>query len=225
MFDRIAHRYDLLNRLLSFGQDVVWRNKLAGHLKDNPDQKILDLATGTADVLLSLQKKGLLIKEGVGIDLSEKMLEIGRRKITERNLQHVLTLLPGNVSDIPFPKNSFDVVTIAFGIRNVDNTNKALRDIYRVLKIGGRLIILEFSLPENRFIRNCYLFYFRKILPKIGGIISGDSYAYHYLNETVETFPYGEQFGKLLVSNGFQNVKRQPLTFGVASVYRGDKIY
>jgi demethylmenaquinone methyltransferase/2-methoxy-6-polyprenyl-1,4-benzoquinol methylase len=224
MFDRIAHRYDLLNRLLSFGQDVVWRNRLARHLNDNPDQKILDLATGTGDVLLSLQKKSHVLKEGIGIDMSEKMLEIGRKKIIERKLQNILTLIVGNANDIPFPENSFDVVTIAFGIRNVDDTDKALCEMYRVLKNDGRLIILEFSLPANRFIRNLYLFYFRNILPKIGGIISGDSYAYNYLNETVETFPYGEQFGKLLVSNGFQNVNVKTLTFGIASIYRGDKI-
>ena len=224
MFDRIAHRYDLLNRLLSFGQDVVWRNKLAKHLKNKPDQQILDLATGTADVLLSIYKKSNLINKGIGIDLAEKMLDIGTQKIARHNLENKLTLEIGDASEIPYPDNSFDVVSIAFGIRNLTDTEKRLREMYRVLGSGGRALILEFSLPENRFFRSLYLFYFRKILPVFGSIISGDSYAYRYLNQTVETFPFGEDFLKLMKSAGFSDVKATPLTFGIATIYQGDKL-
>jgi len=224
MFDRIAHRYDLLNRLLSFGQDVVWRNKLAKHLKNKPDQQILDLATGTADVLLSIYKKSNLINKGIGIDLAEKMLDIGTQKIARHNLENKLTLEIGDASEIPYSDNSFDVVSIAFGIRNLTDTEKRLREMYRVLGSGGRALILEFSLPENRFFRSLYLFYFRKILPVFGGVISGDSYAYRYLNQTVETFPFGEDFLKLMKSAGFSDVKATPLTFGIATIYQGDKL-
>lgn len=223
MFDRIAHRYDLLNRLLSMGQDVVWRNRLAKHLKDKPNQHILDLATGTADVLLAIEKKSSVMEKGVGIDLAEKMLEIGRRKIARQGLQEKILLKAGDAADIPFPDYSFDAVTIAFGIRNVMDTEKALQEMLRILKPGGRALILEFSLPENRILRSGYLFYFRKILPKIGSVISGDSYAYRYLNETVESFPFGQDFCNLMTSAGFTCVRFTPLTMGIATIYQGDK--
>lgn len=223
MFDSIAHRYDLLNRLLSFGLDIIWRKRVAKHLKDIPHQHILDLATGTADLLITVCEKNEQVESGVGVDLSEKMLEIGERKISEKKLHKQLTLQVGDATNIPFTKNSFDAVTIAFGIRNVDNLQKSLGEMRRVLKKEGRAIILEFSLPENRLIRSGYLFYFRNILPKIGGLISRDAYAYRYLNETVESFPYGKDFENLMIRAGFRNVKSVPLTFGIATIYRGDK--
>ncbi|MEJ2635318.1 MAG: bifunctional demethylmenaquinone methyltransferase/2-methoxy-6-polyprenyl-1,4-benzoquinol methylase UbiE [Calditrichia bacterium] len=223
MFDRIAQRYDLLNRLLSLRQDVAWRNKLAENLTDVRDQKILDLATGTADVLLSLFHQTDKADAAAGIDMSDRMLRIGREKIQKNGLSHAIALFPGDAMHIPFRNNSFDAVTIAFGIRNVLDVNRSLREMYRTLKPGGRVLILEFSLPANRLIRQLYLFYFRNILPRIGGVISGDSYAYRYLNRTVETFPYGEAFCELLRDAGFQNVRTIPLTFGIASIYRGNK--
>ncbi len=223
MFDRIAQRYDLLNRLLSLRQDVAWRNKLSENLTDVRDQKILDLATGTADVLLSLFHQTDKAGVAAGIDMSDRMLRIGREKIQKNGLSRAIALFPGDAMHIPFRNNSFDAVTIAFGIRNVLDVNRSLREMYRTLKPGGRVLILEFSLPANRLIRQLYLFYFRNILPRIGGVISGDSYAYRYLNRTVETFPYGEAFCELLRDAGFQNVRTIPLTFGIASIYRGDK--
>jgi len=223
MFDRIANRYDLLNRLLSFGQDIVWRKRVAKHLKDVPNQQILDLATGTADLLITVcQKKDQAVR-GVGIDLAEKMLEIGRKKISDKGLDELLTLQVGDATNVPFPESSFDSVTIAFGIRNVDDLTKSLKEMRRVLKNEGRAIILEFSLPENRLIRSGYLFYFRNILPKVGGLISGDAYAYRYLNETVESFPYGKDFEELMIQAGFRRVRSKPLTFGIATIYQGDK--
>jgi demethylmenaquinone methyltransferase/2-methoxy-6-polyprenyl-1,4-benzoquinol methylase len=161
--------------------------------------------------------------EGVGIDLAEKMLEIGRQKIANQNLQDKLSLSTGDAADIPFPESSFDAVTMAFGIRNLEHTIEGLREIYRVLKPEGRAIILEFSLPESYFLRGLYLFYFRRLLPKIGRVISGDSYAYRYLNETVETFPFGEDFCNLMINAGFSDVKATRLTFGIATVYHGNK--
>lgn len=223
MFDRIAHRYDLLNRMLSMGQDVVWRKRVARHLPDVSDQHILDLATGTGDLIISIFEKSERVKSGIGIDMAEKMLEFGRPKLRKKNLDQAITLQKGDAMDIPFPAESFDAVAIAFGIRNVIDVPESMREMSRVLKPGGRAIILEFSLPENRLFRSLYLFYFRKVLPVIGGLISGDSYAYRYLNETVETFPYGDAFCQLLREAGFGDVKMTPLTFGIATIYQGDK--
>lgn len=224
MFDRIAHRYDLLNRLLSAGQDVRWRNKLAANLPGRSRQRVLDLATGTADVLLSLFRKSNHIEWAVGMDMAQRMLDIGREKVRERNLQHTIALLPGDAVYLPFQNDCFDAVTIAFGIRNVTDVNRSLREMQRVLRPGGRALILEFSLPANALFRRLYLFYFRHILPTIGGLISGDNYAYRYLNRTVETFPYGRAFCRLMEEAGFRQVQAIPLTFGIATIYRGEKI-
>ncbi len=224
MFDRIAQRYDLLNRLLSFGRDVVWRKKLAHFLPEGESLQLLDLATGTADVIIFLFQKSPRIFRAVGIDLAERMLEIGQQKIHEHQLDQVVELKVGDATQIPFPDNQFHVVTIAFGIRNVDDVPQSLREMYRVLKPGGRALILEFSLPHASIIRQAYLFYFRNILPRIGGWISGNHYAYQYLNQTVETFPYGESFAGLMIEAGFSRVGFKPLTFGVATIYYGDKL-
>ncbi len=224
MFDRIAHRYDLLNRLLSFGQDVIWRKKVARHLPQSPDLHILDVATGTGDLLISLYRESPRVTSGVGIDMAEKMLAIGEEKLARRKLDSSLALQKGDAMNIPFTDKTFDAASIAFGIRNVEDVERALREMYRVLKPGGRALILEFSLPGNRVIRRLYLFYFRHLLPRIGGIISGDSYAYRYLNQTVETFPYGEDFCHLMRKAGFREVHYQPLTLGIATIYRGDRV-
>lgn len=223
MFDRIAHRYDLLNRLLSLGQDVVWRRRVARHLPEYSGQHILDLATGTGDLIISIFEKSDRVKSGVGIDMAERMLEFGRPKLVKRNLDALITLQKGDATAIPFSDACFDAVTIAFGIRNVNDVRKGLQEMWRILKPGGRAIILEFSLPENRLVRRVYLFYFRNILPRIGGMISGDSYAYRYLNETVESFPYGAEFCRLMEESGFVKVQMTPLTFGIATIYQGDK--
>ncbi len=223
MFDRIAHRYDLLNRLLSGGQDVVWRKKVAKYLPNRANQRVLDLATGTADLLISMTRHNQQVGSGIGIDMAEKMLDIGREKLSKMQLSDRLELKVGDATTIPYEDDQFDAVTISFGIRNVIDVSKGLAEMQRVLNPGGRAIILEFSLPSNRLIRSAYLFYFRHILPKIGGLISGDSYAYGYLNKTVETFPYGDEFCQLMRDVGFENVKMKPLTFGIATIYYGDK--
>lgn len=223
MFDRIARRYDLLNRLLSLRQDVRWRKKLTEMLPDRPSLSVLDLATGTADVLLSLFRHSRKVEIGIGLDMAENMLRIGRHKVRQKHLNSSVILFPGDAVRIPFSTATFDVITMAFGIRNVQDIPAALREMMRILKPGGRLLILEFSLPKNRYFRSLYLFYFRRILPSIGGLISGDRKAYGYLNKTVETFPYGQDFCQLMIEAGFQNVQDVPLTLGISSIYKGDK--
>lgn len=222
MFDRIAHRYDLLNHLLSANRDVAWRRALAARMPDRIGLDALDLATGTGDQLLALHQAGRL-RSGLGIDLAEKMLAIGREKIRSLGLQQTLSLQTGDAGAIPCAAEAFDVISITFGIRNVTDVPSALREMYRVLRPHGRVLILEFSLPANRALRRLYLFYFRHILPRLGAIISGDAHAYSYLNRTVETFPYGEAFCKLLTEAGFANVQATPLTGGIATIYQGDK--
>ncbi len=223
MFDRIAHRYDLLNRMLSFGRDVAWRKRMVRHLKDAPGQRILDVATGTADQLLFIESRTDRIASGVGIDMAVKMLEIGREKIRKRALSKKYTLREGDAAAIPFDDASFDAVTISFGIRNVEDVRQGLREMRRILKPGGRALILEFSLPGNVIMRKLYLFYFRHVLPRIGSVISGDGHAYRYLNRTVESFPYGEAFCDWMLEAGFQNVRAHPLTFGIATIYQADR--
>jgi demethylmenaquinone methyltransferase/2-methoxy-6-polyprenyl-1,4-benzoquinol methylase len=222
MFDRIAHRYDLLNHLLSANQDRRWRSRVNRHLPDGSRLRVLDLATGTADQLLAAYNSGRMAS-GIGIDPAEKMLEIGREKIRFHGLERILTLQTGQAEQTGLPDCSFDVVTISFGIRNVSDVPAALAEMYRVLRPGGRALILEFSLPRNPLIRKMYLFYFRHILPRLGAAISGDAHAYRYLNQTVETFPYGENFCSLMRDAGFSEVDESPLTFGVATIYQGDR--
>jgi demethylmenaquinone methyltransferase/2-methoxy-6-polyprenyl-1,4-benzoquinol methylase len=223
MFDRISNRYDLLNRLLSFRRDVIWRKKLAELLPQRESIKILDLATGTGDVLFSLIQKNSHIISGVGLDMSSEMLKLAHIKINKNRLQDKLSLIRGDATNIPFDDNSFDVTTIAFGIRNVIDVNRSLSEMFRVLTPNGKALILEFSLPKNRIVKLLYLFYFRRILPLVGGVISGDSYAYSYLNKTVETFPYGSDFCELMRKIGFDSVRQHPMTFGIATVYEGMK--
>ncbi len=223
MFDRIAPSYDLLNRLLSFRRDIAWRKTLCSRLPDRPNQRVLDLATGTADVLLALHDQTDKVASGVGLDMSAGMLERGKQKIARRGLSGQLSLLLGDAASIAVSNDTFDAATIAFGIRNVAEVDAALSEIHRVLNPGGRVLILEFSLPRNAIIRCGYLFYFRHVLTNLGGLISGDRSAYRYLNESVEAFPYGEAFTTLMRKAGFSSVEALPLTFGIATLYQGDK--
>ncbi|MCK5179193.1 MAG: bifunctional demethylmenaquinone methyltransferase/2-methoxy-6-polyprenyl-1,4-benzoquinol methylase UbiE [Candidatus Omnitrophica bacterium] len=224
MFDDISPRYDLLNHLLSFGLDIRWRRQLAKHMASKSGQKVLDLATGTADVLLSLFKHDPSIQSGFGIDLSEKMMAIGRKKVALHRLDRYVTLSHGDINQVPFSNNSFDTITIAFGIRNTEDPLRVLREMYRSLNIGGRGLILEFSLPKNKILRSIHSLYLRHIVPLIGGIFTGQFAAYRYLNQTIETFPYGDDFCSLMTQAGFSNIKAHPLLFGTASIYQGDKL-
>lgn len=221
MFDRIASRYDLLNRILSGRRDIAWRRSIAAFIKEMGDVFVLDVATGTGDVLLTIIDKCKNVTHGIGLDPAVKMLEIARKKTKDKGLSDKIEYICGDALKLPFDDNFFDVVTIAFGIRNVTDVDLALREMLRVLKTGGQVIILEFSLPSNPFLRWCYLKYFRYILPILGSIISGDKKAYKYLNTTVETFPYGREFCGIMEKAGFVKVKAKPLTFGIATLYSG----
>ncbi|NIM15057.1 MAG: bifunctional demethylmenaquinone methyltransferase/2-methoxy-6-polyprenyl-1,4-benzoquinol methylase UbiE [Candidatus Aminicenantes bacterium] len=223
MFDRIHRRYDLLNHLFSFGQDIIWRYKLSQGIEKKDNQQLLDLATGTGDVAFSLLKHSPRIKHAHACDMAQKMLQLARKKAIKKKLSPKVSLLQGDAINIPYVNDIFDVVTMAFGIRNVTNPSLVLTEIFRVLKTGGKAFILEFSLPANKILRKLHLFYLRHIIPRVGAVISRDKHAYRYLNKTIETFPYGQSFCQLMQTAGFRNVRFKPLTFGVVTIYQGEK--
>lgn len=223
IFNEIAGTYDFLNRALSMGIDVKWRKEFIRNLPPRRSLEVLDLATGTGDVALVVGRDQKVIKVK-GLDMSEGMIEIGKEKIQEQNLQKTINLGIGDGVTIPEEDNSYDVVTLAFGIRNFYDPQKSLENIQRVLRPGGRALIMEFSLPKNFIIKAFYLFYFRYLLPFIGNIVSKHKDAYTYLNKTVEDFPYGEDFMKMMKNAGLKRVREVPLTFGIASLYIGEKI-
>lgn len=223
MFDRISKRYDLLNHLLSFRQDIRWRGRVSGLLPRRKGLELLDLATGTGDMLIELAGNKNVVSS-VGLDMAGKMLEISRRKLTSLELNDRASLIRSDAESIPCADASFDLVSIAFGIRNMVDLSLSFSEIYRVLRPNGRALILEFSLPKNRLIRSLYLVYFTHILPRLGAAISGDRYAYNYLMKTVATFPYGQEFCALMERAGFVNVKATTLSFGIATIYQGDRI-
>ena len=223
MFNSIAGRYDFLNRLLSLGQDVRWRKALKQFLPDSSGQTILDLATGTADVLIVLAKNNPKIHRGYGVDPAVKMLEIGRSKIKAQHLDDRLMLQQGDAQALPFLDETFDAVTISFGIRNIPDLRLALLEMYRVTKKGGRILILEFSKPENPILKAGHWLYLQTIVPLVGFVFSGNFKAYTYLNQTIQTFPYGERFCKILKQMGFVDTKSYPLMGGAATIYVAQK--
>ena len=222
IFDEIAGTYDLLNHSLSMGIDVYWRNKMLKHLPNKESINALDLATGTGDVALTLIKDKR-VKKITGLDLSKGMIDVGIQKIIKKGLDKKISLMIGDGVNIPAGDSAFDLTTISFGIRNFSDPNKSLRDIHRVLKKDGRLMIMEFSIPKNVIVRNVYFFYFRHLLPFIGNIVSKHKDAYTYLNKSVEEFPYGDKFLGMMETAGFKDLKMIPLTFGIATLYIGDK--
>jgi demethylmenaquinone methyltransferase/2-methoxy-6-polyprenyl-1,4-benzoquinol methylase len=222
IFDEIAGTYDLLNKLLSCGIDVYWRKKLLKNLPARQHMQALDLATGTGDVPLVLVKSKNITKI-TGIDLSKGMVDLGKVKVKKAKLENKIALHIGDACNIPAADETMDVVTISFGIRNFPDPQKSLREIYRVLKPGGRVMIMEFGLPKNFLVRAVYMFYFRYLLPFVGNLLSKHKDAYTYLNETVEDFPYGADFTSWMKEAGFKNAKFQELTFGISNLYIGDK--
>ncbi len=223
MFNSIAGRYDFLNHLLSLGQDVRWRNSLKQFLSDSDGQTVLDLATGTADVLITLSKGNPKIHQGIGLDPAVKMLEIGRKKIQLAHLDDRLILQQGDAQALPFLDETFDCVTIAFGIRNIPDLRLALLEMYRVTKKGGRVLILEFSKPENRLLKCGHWLYSQILVPLVGFLFSGNFKAYTYLNQTIQTFPYGDRFCKILKQMGFFGIEPHPLMGGAATIYVAQK--
>lgn len=222
MFDKIAPRYDLLNRLLSLGIDVQWRKRALRYLKSSPPETLLDVATGTADVAL-MAAKMLHPKQIIGIDIANQMLDVGREKIHKAALENTITLETGDSENLRFADNSFDAVTVAFGVRNFENLEKGLAEMFRVLRPGGRIVILEFSKPGLFPFKQFYNGYFKYVLPFIGRLTSRDVRAYTYLFESVQAFPEGNQFLNILSKTGYQNPQCERLTLGICSIYTAVK--
>jgi demethylmenaquinone methyltransferase/2-methoxy-6-polyprenyl-1,4-benzoquinol methylase len=223
IFDQIAGTYDLLNRILSCGIDVYWRKKLINHLPRKNDLKVLDLATGTADLALEIGRQKSVAKVE-GIDLSVGMIELGKKKVENKGLANKITLGTGDGVNIPRNDDQYDVVTVSFGIRNFYDPLTSLKNMKRVLKPNGKVLVMEFSMPSLAIVRVPYLFYFRKVLPWVGNLLSKHGDAYTYLNKTVEDFPQGKDFEDLMKQAGLKNVKSQRLTFGINTIYSGEKI-
>ena len=223
MFTSIAPRYDFLNRLLSVGQDKYWRQRAIDLLDPMGKERILDVATGTGDMVIEVAKRNLSVQI-FGIDFSQRMLDLGRVKIAQNGYKQAVSFQIGSGECLPFANESFDGIICAFGIRNFANVQLGLREFYRVLKPGGRIVILEFSVPKNQFLNTVYEWYFNLILPKIGNLISGHSNAYTYLPESVANFPNQKKFVEWIEKVGFKKVSFTELTFGIVSIHRGFKV-
>ncbi|SDJ78828.1 demethylmenaquinone methyltransferase / 2-methoxy-6-polyprenyl-1,4-benzoquinol methylase [Catalinimonas alkaloidigena] len=222
MFDSISHRYDFLNHFLSFGIDILWRKRAIGFLQKYRPQLMLDVATGTGDFALEAYHR-LKPQKIIGVDISEGMLSLGRDKMKARGLADRIEMQLGDSEKLLFDDNYFDAVTVAFGVRNFENLELGLQELYRVLKPGGVVVILEFSKPHTSPVREGYELYSEVVVPRIGQLISRDPAAYTYLPESVRAFPEGFDFLRILDSVGFRSTVWKPLTFGIASVYKAQK--
>ena len=221
MFDNISSNYDGLNRVISFGIDMKWRKKVIEIVgKDNPKQ-LLDIATGTGD--LAIMMASLQPEKIIGLDISEGMLEVGKQKIAKAQLSDTIEMMVGDSENMPFDDNTFDAITVSFGVRNFANLNKGLTEINRVLKRGGKLVILETSVPTKFPFKQGYKFHSAVILPLIGKLFSQDKVAYSYLSESANSFPFGQQFNNILLNNGFTTAVDNPVTFGAATIYVATK--
>lgn len=222
MFNNIARRYDFLNHFLSLGIDKIWRRKTINTLKGISESPVLlDVASGTGDLAITALR--LKPQKVIGIDISEEMLRFGKEKIKKKGLDHLIFLQKGDSENIEFQDNYFDGVSVAFGVRNFENLNKGLSEMFRVLKPGGKVAVLEFSKPKSFPVKQVYYFYFNRILPLIGKIISKDQSAYTYLPESVNQFPERDEFISELESVGFKDCKFRALSFGIASIYSAVK--
>lgn len=221
MFDEISGKYDFLNHLLSAGIDKSWRRKAIKSIQSVQPKRILDIATGTGDMAIASLK--LNPEKIVGIDISEGMLAIGKQKIKNQNLENKISLEYGDSEHISFKDNSFDAITCAYGVRNFENLQKGLKEMFRVLSPGGKVAILEFSKPGRFPVKQFYAFYFRFILPVLGKIFSKNNRAYTYLPESVAAFPEGDAFCTILKECGYTQVHGRPLTFGITTLYTAEK--
>jgi demethylmenaquinone methyltransferase/2-methoxy-6-polyprenyl-1,4-benzoquinol methylase len=220
MFDNIAPKYDLLNHVLSMKIDVLWRNKLVKWMKNDNPQEVLDVATGTGDLAITIEK-GTGSKV-VGLDLSQQMLNVGVIKIKKLKLDGKISMQKGDAENLPFEDNRFDAVSVAFGVRNFENLTKGLAELRRVVKDNKSVYILEFSKVEG-FMGPFYMFYFKNILPAIGRLVSKDNRAYTYLPDSVNAFPFGEKMKQILLDTGFKKVEYKKLSLGIATIYKATK--
>jgi demethylmenaquinone methyltransferase/2-methoxy-6-polyprenyl-1,4-benzoquinol methylase len=222
MFNNISGTYDFLNHFLSLGIDIIWRRKAIRELLSIKPRHILDVATGTGD--FAFEAIDILHPDKIiGVDISEGMLEVARKKATSRGLSHQYAVQTGDSEKLHFEASTFDAVTVAFGVRNFENLEKGLADMYRVLKPDGKIVILEFSKPTTFGVKQLYSFYFKRITPFFGKLFSKDNRAYTYLPESVQAFPDGKDFTNLLKKVGFKSTKHRSLTFGISAIYTGIK--
>jgi demethylmenaquinone methyltransferase / 2-methoxy-6-polyprenyl-1,4-benzoquinol methylase len=221
MFDNISRHYDFLNHLLSLGIDKAWRRKAIRQLQAMDPRIILDVATGTGDFAVAALR--LKPDKVIGIDISEGMLQVGRKKIADKGLTEKIHFQLADSEKLPFEENKFDAIIVGFGVRNFENLEQGLREMFRVLRPGGKVVILEFSKPKSFPFRHLYNFYFNFVLPKVGRWVSNDDAAYSYLPESVRAFPDGQEFTTILSGLGFKNTACTPLTFGISSLYTGSK--
>lgn len=221
MFDTISGNYDNLNRVISFGIDVKWRKKVLKIVSDKKPKVILDIATGTGDLAILLAQTNA--EKIIGLDISAGMLEVGKKKVEEKNLANTIELVLGDSENMPFEDNYFDAITVGFGVRNFENLEKGFSEILRVLKPNGVFVILETSVPAKFPYKQGYNFYSKNILPLIGKLFSKDNDAYGYLSESAAAFPYGEALNNILRKTGFIDVVAMPQTFGVATIYSASK--
>jgi len=222
MFDNIAPYYDFLNRFLSLGIDTIWRKKMIAELNKKQPKVVMDMATGTGDVALEIAKRTDATRI-VGVDLSPQMLEIGKKKVKKAGKEQLIEMYVGDSENLSFETNTFDGVTVAFGVRNYENLEKGLQEMNRVLKPGGELVVLEFSRPSIFPFKQLFNTYFKYILPNIGKLTSKDPKAYSYLYESVQAFPDGDDFLEIMKKNGYKNTTRRPLTLGICTIYKGEK--
>ncbi|MDT0684942.1 bifunctional demethylmenaquinone methyltransferase/2-methoxy-6-polyprenyl-1,4-benzoquinol methylase UbiE [Autumnicola psychrophila] len=221
MFDNISGNYDGLNRVISLGTDEKWRRKVVALVTARKPKTILDIATGTGDLAIKMVDSGA--EKIVGLDLSEGMLAVGRKKISKKDLGQKIEMIQGDSEALPFEDNSFDAITVAFGVRNFENLEKGLKEIFRVLSPDGIFVVLETSVPTKFPFKQGYKLYSSLILPLVGKIFSKDQNAYSYLSQSAASFPYGQAFNNILKKSGFTNIEDKPQTFGVATIYLATK--
>tara|TARA_B110000483_G_scaffold91590_1_gene113054 strand:- start:4490 stop:5221 length:732 start_codon:yes stop_codon:yes gene_type:complete len=221
MFDTISNEYDDLNRVISFGIDIKWRDKVVQIISKKNPTNILDVATGTGDLAINLIKTNA--SQIIGLDISEGMLDVGRKKILKKQLDNTIEMVVGDSENLPFDDNSFDAITVAFGVRNFENLETGLAEIIRVLKPNGLFVVLETSIPVKFPFKQGYYIYTKYLLPLIGRLFSKDKLAYRYLSESASKFPYGQAFNNILKKTGFIDCKALAQTFGVATIYSATK--
>ena len=221
MFDNVSSNYDFLNRLLTFGIDVNWRKKVVKMVADQNAKIIMDIATGTGDLAIMLAN--INPEKVIGLDISQGMLDVGKKKVEQLNLTDKVEMVIGDSENLTFADNTFDAITVGFGVRNFEDLEKGLGEIYRVLKPKGTFVVLETSQPTNFLVKQGFTFYSKYIIPTVGKIFSKDKNAYQYLPESAAAFPYGEEFNNILLKTGFNTSKVYPQTFGAATIYQAFK--